>query len=45
MYESWMIDGDDSGSTVGTDDWQGKTKYSEKPCPVAALTPQVPEIT
>jgi hypothetical protein len=32
------MDDDDCGAIGGMDDWQGKPKYSEKPCPSATLS-------
>jgi hypothetical protein len=37
LYQPYMIDGDDCGATSGMNHWQGKLKYSEKPCPSATL--------
>jgi hypothetical protein len=48
LYQHWMIDDDDDdddddyGATGGRNDWQGKPKCSEKPCPSTAFSTTKP---
>jgi hypothetical protein len=37
LYQSWITDGEDCEGIGGTNDCQGKSKYSEKTCPTAAV--------
>jgi hypothetical protein len=38
LNKPWTIDGDDCGAISGMNEWQGKPKYSEKPCRSVALS-------
>jgi hypothetical protein len=37
-----MIDGDDCGAIGGMNEWQGKSKYSEKTYPLPLYPSQIP---
>jgi hypothetical protein len=37
LYQPWIIDGDDCAAIVGMNEWQGKSKYSERTCPSPGL--------
>jgi hypothetical protein len=37
LYQPRMIDDDDCGAVSEINQWQGKPKYSEETCPIAAL--------
>jgi hypothetical protein len=38
LYRPWTIDSDDCGAIGEMNDWEGKPKYSEETCPIAALS-------
>jgi hypothetical protein len=38
LYQPWRIDGDEYGEISIINERQGKPKYSEKTCPIAALS-------
>jgi hypothetical protein len=38
LYQPWMIHAEKCGAISGMNEWQGKMKYSEETCPIAALS-------
>jgi hypothetical protein len=38
LYQLWTIYADDCGTITGINEWQGKSKYSEKTCSSVDLT-------
>jgi hypothetical protein len=38
LYQPWMIDNDDCGTTSGVYEWQRKRKFVEESCPSAAVS-------
>jgi hypothetical protein len=42
LYQPGMTDGDDCMAVSGTNEWQGKPRYSEETCPNALCPLQIP---